>query len=148
MDVRSARRWIWAALALQFLGYLFDVAWHGLAGPGGEPRTVSEMVRHLSTVHLPLYIGALAVLVTTLSALVRHGRAARGVALPIAVAGAVVSAGAEAWHAASHLDLDTHTAPIAGILSFVGFIVVVVAMAVSSRRRRGAGEATNDRRAA
>ena len=70
MDVRSARRWIWAALALQFLGYLFDVAWHGLAGPGGEPRTVSEMVRHLLTVHLPLYVGALAVLVTSAITLV------------------------------------------------------------------------------
>jgi len=59
-----------------------------------------------------------------------------GVALPVALAGAVLSAGAEAWHAHDHLQLDTHTAPVAGILSVIGFLVVVIAMWLSSRRRR------------
>jgi hypothetical protein len=37
-----------------------------------------------------------------------------------------------------HLQLDTHSAPFAGIVSFVGFLIVVVAMWVSGRgdRRR------------
>ena len=75
-------------------------------------------------------------------------RAATNRALSIAAAGAVLSAGAEAWHAASHLRLDTHTAPLAGILSVVGFLVVVVAMSLSGRRRRNTAEAGDDRRAA
>jgi hypothetical protein len=36
-------------------------------------------------------------------------------------------------HAASHLRLDTHTAPVAGILSVVGFLVVVIAMGLVTR---------------
>jgi len=62
----------------------------------------------------------------------------------------VVSAGAEGWHAASHLRLDTHHAPVAGVLSFVGFLVVVVAMSLSSwaERRRAAAATSDDRRVA
>jgi predicted membrane protein len=149
MQDRSARTWIWASLILQFFGYVFDIVWHGLLNPGVEPATVGEMVRHLSTVHLPLYIGAASVLVSTSSALLRQiRRSATGIALPIAVAGAVLSA-AEAWHAASHLRLDTHSAPVAGILSAIGFLVVVIAMAVShGRQRRRAADTTDERRAA
>lgn len=135
MHAASARTWVWASLALQLVGYLFDFAWHGLLAPGADPTTVGEMARHLATVHLPLYIGALCVLVTTGFAWARHrGRPGAGIALPIAVAGALLSAGAEAWHAASHLRLDTHTAPVAGTLSAVGFLIVVIAMALSGRR--------------
>ena len=147
MSEQSGRRWIWASIVLQLLGYVFDAAWHGLLNPGAEPRTVDEMVRHLLTVHLPLYIGAASVLVSTGTVLVRAYHASRGAALPVAFAGAVVSAGAEAWHAASHLQMDTHTAPIAGILSVVGFAVVVAAMRRFGRHRRAVGE-QGQRRAA
>jgi uncharacterized membrane protein YgdD (TMEM256/DUF423 family) len=122
-------RWIWAALALQLSGYVFDIVWHGLLRAGEEPTTRSEMIRHLASVHLPLYIGAVAVLVATSVELLRRrasGAVAR--ALRVAVAGAVLSVGAEAWHAASHLRLDTHEAPVAGMLSIAGFLVVVVAI--------------------
>jgi len=133
----SARTWIWISLVVQFLGYLIDVVWHGLLRPGVEPTTVGEMVRHLITVHLPLYIGALSLVVSTSRALLEQiTRSRPGLALPIAFAGAVVSVTAEAWHAYSHLRLDTHSAPVAGTLSAIGFLVVVVAMSLSARTRR------------
>jgi len=108
------------------------------------------MVRHLGTVHLPLYIGAASVLVSTSRALMRQARrSAIGIAMPVAFAGAVLSTAAEAWHAYSHLRLDTHSAPIAGALSVIGFFVVVIAMSLSSGRwRRGTVDTTNERRAA
>jgi hypothetical protein len=144
MEDRSARRWIWVSLILQALGYVFDAIWHGLLHPGVEPTTVGDMVRHLGTVHLPLYLGAVSVLVSTSRALLRQiRRAAMGLALPIAVAGAVLSTAAEAWHASAHLRLDTHSAPMAGTLSVIGFLVVVITMSLSRRDRRRAAATTN-----
>ena len=146
MTSRSLRVWIIASLALQFGGYVFDVVWHGLLRPGLEPTTTSEMLHHLRTVHLPLYLGALSVLISTLWAFVHHHPRSRSLA--IAVAGAGVSAGSEAWHGISHLQLDTHTAPVAGILSALGFVVTVLAIALSGRRARQAAHTTQDRHAA
>ena len=104
------------------------------------------MVRHLGTVHLPLYIGAASVLVATSRALRRQiRRSATGIARPIAVAGALLSTAAEAWHAYEHLRLDTHSAPLAGVLSVIGFFGVVIAMALSRRGRRRAADTTNAR---
>ena len=77
--------------------------------------------------------GALSVLASTEVARLRAGRAARGAVL-VAFAGGLLSAGAEAWHASSHLRLDTEHAAIPGTLSLVGFVVVVVAMSLSRRR--------------
>ena len=146
MEDRSARTWVWAALLLQALGYGCDALWHGLLNPGVEPTTRSAMVRHLGTVHLPLYIGAASVLVSTSRALLRPiRRAATGIALPSAVAGALLSTAAEAWHAYAHLRLDTHSAPIAGVLSAIGFFVVVLAMALSRGGQRRAAETTHAR---
>jgi predicted membrane protein len=151
MQDQSARRWVWAALILQFLGYVLDVVWHGLLlNFRVEPTTVDEMVRHLGTSHLPLYIGAASVLVSTSRALLRQiRRSGTGIALPTAAAGALLSAGAEAWHAYAHLRRDTHSAPVAGTLSLSGFLVVVIAMSLSSgARRRGAADTSNERRIA
>ena len=126
--VKSARNWIWWAISLQALGYFIDIVWHGLLSGGVEPSTFREMAHHLATVHLPLYVGCASVLVATVSALIhRTGESRSQFALAIAVAGAALSAGAEAWHAYSHLQLDTQHAPVAGILSAIGFIIVVVA---------------------
>ena len=121
---RSAGNWIWWAVSLQALGYFIDVVWHGLLSDGVEPSTFREMARHLATVHLPLYVGCASVLVATAVALIHRTREP---AVAIAFAGAVLSAAAEAWHAYSHLQLDTQHAPVAGILSGIGFVVVVVA---------------------
>jgi hypothetical protein len=141
MRTQHARRWVWAAVAVQFLGYVYDALWHGVLNPGREPATRAEMAHHLGTVHLPLYIGAAAVLISTFLALLEQRRhSAVGVALPIAFAGALVSVAAEAWHAASHLRLQTDTAPVAGALSVLGFLVVVVAMSLAK-------EAASPRRA-
>jgi hypothetical protein len=149
MPQHSARTWIWVALIAQFVGYVFDAVWHGLLHPGFEPATVSEMARHLATVHLPLYLGAVGVLLTTTMALLQQIRRSGGsVALPIAFGGAVGSTAAEAWHAYSHLRLDTHSGPIAGTLSFVGFVVVVAAMWRSRERRRPARDTSSGRHAA
>ena len=142
-------RFIWGSLAVQLVGYIYDAVWHGLLNTGFEPATRTEMAQHLVTVHLPLYLGAAAVLVSTAVALLAGGRrSAGGRALPVAFAGALLSAGAEAWHASSHLALDTHSAPVAGILSVIGFVVVLVSMSVSRRRRQGHAAETSDRRAA
>src|SRR2546422_5427638 len=70
--VRTARRWIWAALALQAVGFAFDGVWHGLISPGVEPTTFTEMIVHLGTVHLLLYLGVLSVVITTGWALVER----------------------------------------------------------------------------
>ena len=149
MHDRSARRFIWGSLAVQLVGYIYDAVWHGLLRPGFEPVTRAEMARHLMTVHFPLYLGAAGVLVSTAVALLAGGRRlAGGRALPVAFAGAVLSAGAEAWHASSHLALDTHSAPVAGILSVIGFVVVLVSMSLSRRRRQRQAAESSDRRAA
>ena len=73
-QARSDRLWIWAALTLQLLGYAVDVVWHGLVNPGVEPTTVSEMARHLLTVHALLYLGAACVLLAILRAVAHRAR--------------------------------------------------------------------------
>jgi len=94
-------------------------------------------------VHLPLYIGVLSVLVTTAWALIDRMRRSRiGGALLVAFAGALVSTAGEIWHAYTHLQLSTHSGPIAGITSFFGFIVVVIALWLEERHDRRA--ATDD----
>jgi hypothetical protein len=67
----------------------------------------------------------------------------------VALVGAVLSVLSEAWHAYSHLHLDAHAAPIAGISSVVGFVIVVVATRLAgwSERRRGPDSLTNRRAA-
>jgi uncharacterized membrane protein len=146
------RKWIWTAVLAQVAGLAFDVVWHGVINPGFEAVTVGEMARHLSTVHLPIYIGAVSVLVTTVWALVADARrSAVGIALPVACAGAVVSTAGEAWHAYSHLQLSTHGGPIAAFTSFLGLITVVGALWLErrqGRRRRGTEEVEERRRAA
>ena len=142
MRHRSGPRiWVWAALSVQLFGLAFDAVWHGLLNPDFEAVTVDQMVRHLCTVHLPLYIGVLSVLVTTAWALVDQMRRSKtGVALPVAFAGALVSTAGEIWHAYTHLQLSTHSGAIAGITSSFGFIVVVTALWLAGRHARRAAE--------
>lgn len=147
MTSQTTRSWIWIAIIVQFVGYAFDTLWHGLLRPGMEPQIFNEMVRHLATVHLPLYVGALGLLVTTGMALFQRVRPSEaGPALPIAFGGALLSTAAEAWHAYSHLHMNTHTGPIAGSLSFVGFLVAVTAMSLWGRQRRRRTQAMVNRR--
>src|SRR5262249_21321304 len=88
----TPRRWIWTAVAIQVVGLAFDAVWHGLLHPGFEAATVRQMVIHLGTVHLPIYIGVMSVLLTTAWALVDRMRRSRtGVFLAVAFAGAVVA---------------------------------------------------------
>src|SRR5262249_46283429 len=147
-QARSHRLWIWAALGLKLLAYVVDFAWHGLASPGAEPATRSDMIRHLITVHAPLYIGAACVLITILRAMVhRAGQSATPAAphalaigpLAVALAGAVISVSAEAWHAWSHVHLDTHHAPLAGGVLLAGYLVGPGGPAVGAARGRGPG---------
>ena len=51
------RSWIWAAVIVEIIGLSVDAVWHGLIGAEIEPQTRGEMVRHLATVHLVLYVG-------------------------------------------------------------------------------------------
>jgi hypothetical protein len=143
-------KWIWAALAVQLGGLAFDAVWHGLLNPDFEATTVDEMVNHLITVHLPIYIGVLSVLVTTAWALIDQIRRSKiGVALPVALAGALVSTAGEIWHAYSHLQLSTHSGPIAGITAVFGSIVVVASLWFAGHHdRRGAADDVYERRRA
>jgi hypothetical protein len=78
---------------------VLDYPWHGLH-PDVTPATVREMGTHLSTVHLPLYVGVLSVLITTAWALVGHMRQSPiGIGLPVAFAGALIAAAGGGWHA-------------------------------------------------
>jgi hypothetical protein len=142
--------WIWVAVLVQVAGLAFDVAWHGVIHPGFEAVTVAEMARHLATVHLPIYMGAVSVLLSTVWALVADARrSAVGTALPVACAGAALSTAGEAWHAYSHLQLSTHGGPIAAGTSFLGLLVVVGALGLERRQeRRGAARKVEQRRRA
>ena len=146
----TPRNWIWTAVSVQVVGLAFDAVWHGLLHPGFEASTVSAMITHLSTVHVPIYIGVVAVLLTTAWTLVDRMRQSRaGMALPIAFAGAVVSAAGEGWHAYSHLQLSTHSGPIAEFTSIFGLIIVATAVWLDGRRALGrAAGHIDERRAA
>ena len=108
------------------------------------------MLAHLSTVHLPIYLGVLCVLVTTTLALLRQVKQGEGgAALPIAVVGALISAAGESWHAYKHLQLSTHGGPLAASVSFFGFLVVVAALWLSRPKFHDrAADDINERRAA
>jgi hypothetical protein len=128
---------MWIALAVQCVGLASDFAWHGLLNPDFEATTREQMVRHLATVHPPLYIGVAGMLLSSAWALVDWlVRARRGIAVPVAFGGALVQTAGEAWHAYSHLQLTTHVGPIAFTVSFVGMVIVASAL-VHGRRRRG-----------
>src|SRR5262245_18655868 len=119
---RTARVSIWVALALQLAGLAWDGVWHGVLNPGIEPGTFRDMLVHLGTVHLVLYVGVLGVLITTGWALVER----RSGAVP-AFVGALLSTIAEAWHASIHLRLSTRGGPIAEGVAVVGLLLAVVA---------------------
>jgi hypothetical protein len=150
----TPRRWIGAALVLQAVGFAYDALWHGFLHPGAEPQTRQEMVRHLVTVHLPLYIGVLSVLATTawgFAGAIRHSRSAG--ARSVAAFGALLSAVGETWHAAAHLQLNTARRrdgrkPVTGGVSHCGRRDVAGARAVERRcgRRRSAPGGVSQRR--
>lgn len=146
---RTSRVLVWASLGVQFAGLVFDYAWHGL-NPDFKAVTVREMVTHLSTVHLPIYVGVLSVLLTTTWALIGQIRRSQiGVALPVAFTGALIATAGEGWHAYTHLQLSTHSGPIAGTTALVGFIVVVTALWLAGRpRRRRAADDIDQQRGA
>jgi FtsH-binding integral membrane protein len=146
----SALRAVWVAVAVQVVGVVFDAVWHGVVNPGFEPASVEQMARHLATVHLPIYLGVMAVFVATGWALIeRWWRSGAGVALPVAFAGALLALVGEAWHAYTHLQLSTHAGPVAGFTALLGLTTVVVAVWLAGRRQqRGAGGARQRRRAA
>lgn len=146
----NALKAVWVAVAVQVVGLGFDAVWHGVLEPGFEATTVEEMARHLATVHLPIHVGVTAVFVATGWALIeRWRRSGPGVALPVAFAGALLALVGEVWHAYTHLQLSTHAGPIAGLTALLGLTTVVVAVWLAGRRQqRGAGRASQRRRAA
>ena len=135
------RSLIWASVLVELLGLAVDAVWHGLLHPEFEGTTRSEMARHLLGVHLLLYLGVLALLVTTLAALIARARAGSvGIAVPVMVAGAVAQTTGEVWHAYSHLALRPNPTP--ELLGFIGLAAAVVALVAS----RGDGTSAEDRR--
>jgi hypothetical protein len=110
------RSWIWAAVIVEIIGLSVDAVWHGLIGAEIEPQTRGEMVRHLATVHLVLYVGV-------------------GM-LFLATAWAAAQLVGEVWHAYSHLQFRPN--PFPELAGFVGLAVVIVATIVAGRGARGA----------
>jgi hypothetical protein len=134
---RTFRGLVWASLTLQLAGLVYDIFWHAVHS-GFVTRTRAEMLEHLSTVHLPIYLGVLCVVLTTALALFRQlSRGERGAALLIAFVGALISAAGETWHAHVHLQLDTHGGPLAATVAFFGFVLVVGALWFSRPTDRG-----------
>ena len=146
---KKSRMLIWAALAVQLTGQIIDILWHALH-PEFEARTTEAMLVHLGTVHIPIYVGALCVLITTAWALIDQARRPPvGATFSVAFVGALISTAGEVWHAAKHLRLDTHGGPIAAGIAFLGFLIVVAALWQGGRRdRRRAAEDVDHRRAA
>ena len=135
--MNTPRAWIWAALVLYWAGVAYDIAWHGFIQPGFEADTFDEMLRHLGTVHLPIYLGVAALVATTGWALVDHvRRSRRGAAAPLAFVGALLAAAGEGWHAYSHLQLTTHTGPVAFFVGFVGMLIALGALIAGGRAER------------
>ena len=135
--MNTPRTWIWAALVLYWVGVAYDIAWHGVIQPGFEADTFDEMLQHLGTVHLPIYLGVAALVITTAWALVdqvRRGR--RGVAAPLACVGGLLAAAGEGWHAYSHLQLTTHMGPVAFFVGFIGMLLVLGALIAGGRAER------------
>ena len=132
--MNNPRSWIWVALIVQWIGWIYDAAWHELISPHFEATTRPEMMRHLRTIHVPLYIGVALTLLATAWALIDHvRRREHGMAIPIAFAGAVIQVVGESWHAYSHLHLNPHIAPITYSLSFIGMLIVVGALVFGGR---------------
>jgi len=146
---RKSRILIWTALSVQLAGLIIDIVWHALHSDF-EATTTEQMLVHLGTVHIPIYIGVLCVLLTTGWALIDQARRPPiGAAFPVAFVGALISTAGEAWHAYRRMQLDTHHAAIAGAVSFVGFLIVAAAMWAGGRRdRRRASADVDQRRAA
>jgi uncharacterized BrkB/YihY/UPF0761 family membrane protein len=133
---RNSRMLIGAALGVQLAGLIVDIVWHALHSDF-EARTVEQMAVHLGTIHIPIYVGVLCVLLATAWALIDQARRPPiGAAFPVAFVGALISTAGEVWHAYLHLRLDTRGGPVAAAVSFVGFLVVVAAMWLSRRRDR------------
>ena len=60
----NPRTWMWIWLGVEYVGLAYDFAGHGFLNPGFDATTMDEMVKHLSTVHLPLYFGVAGMLVS------------------------------------------------------------------------------------
>ena len=100
------RTWSWLFIGVQVVGFAIDAAWHGLLHPGFEAATSAEMLHHLLTVHLVLYAGVAGLLLSTVWALVeRSRRGERGLAVPVAFAGALLQTAGETLHVVTHLRL-------------------------------------------
>ena len=95
---------ILAFVLVQIAGFAIDATWHGLVNPGFEPTTSRQMLRHLLTMHLPLYVGVVGLFAAIVAELARRIR--RGAAewrLWLALGGSCLELAGEAWHAYTHL---------------------------------------------
>jgi hypothetical protein len=137
----SWRAWVWTFIGVQVAGVVVDAIWHGLLHPDFEPRTIAETVRHLTTVHLLLYVGVLGLCAVTAWALFgQPRRPVTDIVLPLAFAGALLQLAGEAWHAYVHLQLQP--SPWPELIGFGGLAVVIGATIAAGRHARsGAADA-------
>ena len=135
MKLDTSRFWIWAFVIVQLVGLAVDAFWHWLLHPDFEPQTFGEMVRHLVTVHLLLYIGVAGLLVSTAWVALALARRSGISRVPLlAVGGSVVQTVGEAWHAYSHLAMRPN--PLPELVGFVGLVITIIATITSGRGTR------------
>jgi hypothetical protein len=128
---------------VQLCGFVIDALWHGVLNTDFEATSAREMATHLATVHLPLYVGVVGFFATIARTLFHEiARGTAGTTLWIAMGGATAQLVGEAWHAWTHLRLSPE-AVVPGMLSFIGFVVALVALGIDWRRRRGTSGAVD-----
>jgi hypothetical protein len=134
---RTWRSSIWTVVIVQVIGLTIDAVWHGLLHPDFEAQTYGDMVWHLATVHLPLYLGVVGLFgVVAWAVFDRARRSTNGLPLLVAFAGSAVQLVGEIWHAYSHLQL--RPTPVPELIGFIGLAVVIGATVVAGRVARGA----------
>src|SRR5436309_646811 len=89
---KTARILIGTAFGVQLAGLIVDIVWHALHSDFAA-ATTEQMLVHLGTVHMPIYVGVVCVVLTTAWALIDQARRPPiGAAFPVAFVGALISA--------------------------------------------------------
>jgi hypothetical protein len=125
---------VWAALALEVIGFGIDAVFHGAVDPHFEGTSRSEMLRHLQTVHLVFFLGVAALALSTAAAFATAVGERRGVGLAaLALAGALIQVWGQSWDVYAHMRLS-HGPPIAWAMIVAGPILTAAAMLLARPR--------------
>src|SRR5947199_4709467 len=109
---KTARILIGTAFGVQLAGLIVDIVWHALHSDFAA-ATTEQMLVHLGTVHMPIYVGVVCVVLTTAWALIDQARRPPiGAAFPVAFVGALISEAGGGRRACMHRQRDSSDVPI------------------------------------